>query len=153
MPHARPGHPVPLAIPQNASHHLQNLLKRTHQDELRIFHEVRGVERALTQQIVAAVDPSYLAAMRNRTTGQFTGTVCQLLQYLLTVCGKMSPSQLLQLEQETKSFTCGPITPIDVVFNAAEDLVEYGEMARCTCTMAQTINIAYSILNRTTKFR
>jgi hypothetical protein len=153
MPYARPGHPAPLAIPQNASHHLQNLLERTHQDELRVFHEVRGVERALTQQIVAAVDSSYLAAMRNRTTGQFTGTVYQLLQYLLTVYGKISPSQLLQLEQETKSFTYDPITPIDVVFNAIEDLVEYGEMARCTYTMAQTINIAYSILNRTTKFR
>jgi hypothetical protein len=34
MPYARPGHPAPLAIPQNASHHLQNLLERTHQDEL-----------------------------------------------------------------------------------------------------------------------
>jgi hypothetical protein len=153
MPQARPGHPAPLAIPQNASHHLQNLLERTHQDQLRIFHEVRGVERALTQQIVSAVEPSYLAAMRNRTTGQFTGTVYQLLQCLLTVCGKISPSQLLQLEQETKSFTYDPITPIDVVFNAIEDLVEYGEMARCTHTMAQTINIAYCILNRTTKFR
>jgi hypothetical protein len=91
--------------------------------------------------------------MRHRTTGQFTGTVYQLLQYLLTVHGKISPSQLLQLEQETKSFTCDPITPIDVVFNATEDLVECGETARCTHTMAQTINIAYSILNRTTKFR
>jgi hypothetical protein len=153
MPHARPGHPAPLAIPQNASHHLQNLLERTHQDELRVFHEVRGVKRALTQQIVSAVDPSYLAAMRDRTTGQFTGTVCQLLQCLLTVHGKISPSQLLQLEQETKSFTYDPITPIDVVFNAMEDLVEYEEMARCTHTMAQTINIACSVLNRTTKFR
>jgi uncharacterized ParB-like nuclease family protein len=153
MPCARPGHPAPLAIPQNASHHLQNLLERTHQDGLRVFHEVRGVERALTQQIVAAVDSSHLAAMRNRTTGQFTGTVCQLLQCLLTAHGKISPSQLLQLEQETKSFTYDPITPIDVVFKAAEDLVECGEMAHCTCTMAQTINIAYSIHNRTTKFR
>jgi hypothetical protein len=34
-----------------------------------------------------------------------------------------------------------------------EDLVEHGEMARCTHTMAQTINIACSVLNRTTKFR
>jgi hypothetical protein len=153
IPYDRPGHPAPLDIPQNATHHLQKLLERTHQDELRLFHEVRGVERALMQQIVSAVEPSYLAAMRNRTTGQFTGTVYQLLQYLLTVYGKISPSQLLQLEQDTKSFIYDPITPIDVVFNAIEDLIEYGEMARCTYTMAQTVNIAYSILNRTTKFR
>jgi hypothetical protein len=41
---------------------------------------------------------------------------------------------------------------VDVVFNQVEDLVEYGEMANYTYTMAQTISIAYSILNRTTKF-
>jgi hypothetical protein len=91
--------------------------------------------------------------MRNRTTGQFTGTVHHLLQHLLTVCGKISPSQLLHLEQETKNFTYDPITPINVVFNAIEDLIEHSEMARCTHTMTQTINIACSILNRTTKFR
>jgi hypothetical protein len=106
------------------------------------------------QQIVSAVEPQYLMAMHNRTTtGQFTVTIFQLLQYLLTVYGKITPSQLLHLEQETKIFAYDPITPIDVVFNQVEDLVEYGEMANCEFTMHQTVNIAYAILNRTTKFR
>jgi uncharacterized phage-associated protein len=107
----------------------------------------------LTQQIVAAVEPQYIAAMRNRSTGQFTGTVHQLIQYILDVYGKITPSQLLELEHETKMFAYDPITPVDVVFNKVEDLVEYGEMARCDYTMGQTINTAYSILNRTTKFK
>jgi hypothetical protein len=56
------------------------------------------------QQIVAAVNPQYIAAMRNCSTGQFTGTIYELLQYILAVYGKISPSQLLKLKQETKTF-------------------------------------------------
>jgi hypothetical protein len=133
--------------------HQQDLLERNYKESLRLFHEVRGVERALMQQLVAAVEPQYITAMRNRTTGQFTGTIYQLLQYLLTVYGKIAPSQLLHLEQETKTFAYDPSTPVDVVFNQVEDLVEYGEMANCTFTMNQTVNIAYAILNCTTKFK
>jgi hypothetical protein len=152
-PYLRPGHPAPLDIPVGATRHQQDLLERTYKEALRLFHEVRGVERALMQQVVSAVEPQYLMAMRNRTTGQFTVTIFQLLQYLLTVYGKIAPSQLLHLEQETKSLAYDPITPVDVVINQVENLVEYGEMAHCEFTMAQTINIAYAILNRTTKFK
>jgi hypothetical protein len=76
-PYTRPGHPMPLVvIPAAATKHAQNLLERTYyKEELRLFHEVCGVERSLMQQIVAAVDSSYLIAMRNRTTGQFIGTI------------------------------------------------------------------------------
>jgi hypothetical protein len=151
--YVRPGLPDELVIPANATRHQQDHLERTHKEDLRLFHEVRGVERAITQQIVSAVSPQYISAMRNRTTGQFQGTLFQLIQYLLTVYGKISPSQLLELEHETKTFAYDPITPVDEVFNKIEDLVEFGEMAQCTYTMAQSINIAYSILNRTTKFK
>jgi hypothetical protein len=105
------------------------------------------------QQLVAAVEPQYITAMRNQTTGQFTGIIYQLLQYLLTVHGKITPSQLLHLEQETKPFAYDPSTPVGMVFNQVKDLVEYGEMANCTFTMSQTINIAYATLNLTTKLK
>jgi hypothetical protein len=153
MAYERPTLPATLDVPATASKHSQDLLERTHTESLRLFHEVRGVERALTQQIVSAVNPQYIAAMRNRSTGQFTGTIYQLLQYLLTVYGKITPSQLLELEHETKTLAYDPITPVDVVYNQVEDLVEYGEMAQCPYTQTQTINIAYAIINRTTKFR
>jgi hypothetical protein len=68
------------------------------------------------------------------------------------VYGKITPSQLLHLKHETKTFAYDPVTPVDVAFNQVEDLVEYGEMAGCEFTMHQTVNIAYSILNRTMKF-
>jgi hypothetical protein len=82
IPYARPGHPEPLDIPAAATRHRdqQDLLERNYKESLRLFHEVRGIERALMQQIVAAVEPQYITVMRNRTTGQFTGTIYQLLQ-------------------------------------------------------------------------
>jgi hypothetical protein len=102
-PYARPGLPDALDIPANATKHAQDLLDRTYEENLRVFLEVRGMERALTQQIVGAINPQYIVAMRNRSTRQFTGIVYQLLQYLLTVYGQITPSQLLELEHETEN--------------------------------------------------
>lgn len=152
-PFVIPEYPGELIIPAGATRHAQDLLERNHKEALRKFHEVRGVERALIQQVVSAVHPQYIAAMRNRSTGQFTATINQLVQYLLNVYGKITPAQLLELEHETKTLSYDPITPIDVVFNQVEDLIEYGEMANNGYTMIQTVNMAYAILNRTTKFR
>jgi hypothetical protein len=67
-PYHCPDLPEELEIPAGGTRHAQDLLERTHKEGLRLFHEVRGIERALTQQIVTAVNPQYIAAMRNRST-------------------------------------------------------------------------------------
>ena len=44
-------------------------------------------------------------------------------------------------------------TPVDIVFNQVEDLIKFGEMATCPFSAGQTINIAYTIINKTKKFK
>jgi len=80
-----------------------------------MFHEVRGIERSLFQHLVSAIDSSYLATMQNRTTSQFIGTVFDTLQHLITTYGEISPSQLNQLESDTKLMTYDQQTPVDIV--------------------------------------
>jgi hypothetical protein len=46
-----------------------------------------------------------------------------------------------------------PVTPIDLVFNKVEDLVEYGELAHNPYSQLQTITKAYNILNATGTFK
>jgi uncharacterized phage-associated protein len=152
-PYERPEHPGVLHIPNNATRVAADALKRAYDENLRVFHEVRGVEQALIQQIVTAVDEQYINAMKNRETGQFTGNVRQIFTYLQNTYGKISPSQLSQFEQEVSEMPYDPVTPVDNIFNKIEDLLEYGDLAQCPFSQPQAIAKAYNIINKTGKFR
>ena len=71
-------------------------MERDWKEALRVFHEVRGVEKALTQQVVAAVEEKYLLSFKNRQTGQFNGNLLEILNHLLTTYGEISPAQPAQ---------------------------------------------------------
>jgi hypothetical protein len=152
-PYERPEHPGVLHIPHNATRVASDALKRTYDENLRVFHEVRGVEQALIQQIVTAVEEQYIIAMKNRDTGQFTGDIRQIFTYLQNTYGKISPSQLSQFEKEISEMHYDPVTPVDNIFNKIEDLLEYGDLAHCPFSQPQAIAKAYNLINRTGKFR
>ena len=61
--------------------------------------------------------------MRNRTIDQFTGTLFMIIQYLIVTYGKISPIQMIDLEQNTKSMQDDPQTPINTVFNQVKDIL------------------------------
>ena len=83
----------------------------------------------LIQKLVLAAEEKYTTDMSNRTTGKLTGNLFMLIHYLIFTYGKISISQLIDLEQNTKSIQYDPQTPIDTVFNRVKDLLEYGELA------------------------
>ena len=116
---------------------------------------VCGVEKSLIQQIVAAIDVQYIiSSMRDHNTGQFTGNVLQIVQYLQNTYGTIPPSQLLEFQKEvTEMHYDTPVTPVDSIFNKIEDLLEYEELAHCPFTQLQAIATAYNIINTTGKFR
>jgi len=96
----REPHPGELVLAQNATRVAAEAQRHAHDEHIRVFHEVHHVEQALIQQIVAAVEEQYLVAMKERSTGQFTGHVQQILEYLLVTYGKISPSQLNEFDKE-----------------------------------------------------
>jgi hypothetical protein len=151
-PFERPVHPGVLVIAPQASRHVIDATTAAHKEELRVFHEVRGVERALIQQLVIAIEPQYIVALRNRTTGQFTGTILQIIQSLRTTYGNIAPAALQKLEDDTKALVFDVVTPIDTIYNQVEDLAEYSEIANAPISQVQTMNIAYNIINRTGRF-
>ena len=153
LPYIRPPvHPGVLTIPPGTARIPAEAATRAHTEELRIFYEVRGVEQALIQQIIAAIDQQYLISLRNRTTGQFTGSVLQILQFLHQTYGRISPAQLNDFESEVVNMNYDPCTPVDNVFNKVEDMMEYGELAQLDYTERQAVAKAYNILLKTGKF-
>ena len=153
VPYNRPAHPGRLIIPANATRHAAALQERTWKEELRVFHEVRGVEQALIGQIVNAVEETYLLSVKNRTTGQYTGNVGDIVRHLQGRYGKITPGQLQEFDLEISQMTYDPSNPIEQVFNRIEDLVDYGEIANNAYTQAQAIAKGYNILNKTGVFK
>ena len=59
VPYVRPLHPGPLIIPLNTSQHEATRLTLAHSESIRVFRETIEVEKALWNQICAAIDDTY----------------------------------------------------------------------------------------------
>ena len=81
------------------------------------------MEQTLIQKLILAIEAKYITYNRNRTTGKFTVNLFMIIQYLIVKYGIIYISQLIDLEQNTKSMQYDPHTPIDTVFNQVEDIL------------------------------
>jgi hypothetical protein len=90
----RPEHPGALLIPDGTTGPMATVMKNAYLEQLRLFREVLGVEKALIQQIVKALDAPYLIALRDRNSNSLTGTVYEILDHLHEVYGRVSPQML-----------------------------------------------------------
>jgi hypothetical protein len=153
QPFVRPVFPGPLTIPAGTTAPMATVLKEAHQEAIRIFREVQGVEKALVQQIVQAVNATYLSSIRDRTSNSLRGTVYDIIAHLQTVYGRVSPQMLNTHDTALRNMVYNTQEPIDVVFNAVEDFVDYAFMGDQELTVKQTIAKAYLILNKTRRFK
>jgi hypothetical protein len=153
VPFVRPMHPGALNIPQGTTGTKSLVLKEAHHEQLCLFYEVQGVEKALIQQIVRAVDAPYLIALRDFNRNLLTGTIYEILDHLQQVYGRVSPQMLEDREQELKTMTYNPKTPIDTVFNTVDDLADFASLGLQPLTEGQIITKDYIIINKTRRFK
>ena len=148
-----PTHPGPLVIPAGTTQHMSGTMRDQHKERLRIFREVQGIDQALRQQLATAIEPTYLEALRDPTTGRISMPVRDIIRHLYNVYGRVTPQKLQDRESMVRQMVYDPINPIDGIFSAVDELVHYADAANSAYTQAQIINIAYIILNRTGHFR
>ena len=149
----RPAHPGQLVIPAGTTLHLARTMRDQHTERLRIFREVTSVENALKQQIVGAVEPQYLQALRDPTTSRLNGTIPEIMKHLFLVYGRVTPQLLYEQEQKVQQMVYDPQHPIDGVFTAIDELVNFAEAAEIPYTQPQCISLGYRIINRTGMFQ
>ena len=70
-------------------------MRIAHTKEVRLFREVTGVDQALVQQNIGAVEAAYLADIRNRTTNLSNNTMTGVLTHLQENYGQLIPHKLL----------------------------------------------------------
>jgi hypothetical protein len=148
-----PVHPGTLQVPAGTTAPMIAATKEAHHEQLRLFREVQGVEKALIQQIVKAVEAPYLAAIRDRGSNSLRGPIKSILTHLQTLYGRVSPQMLEDREQELRNMPYNAKYPIDMVFNSVMDFVDYAELAEQPVTQKQTVAKAYTILNKTGRFK
>ena len=149
LPFVQPAHPGPLAIPVGTTAAMASVLREQHQENVRLFREVTGVEKALKQQILKAIEQQWLLAITDRNSQSLTGTIAQILEFLFDTYGYVSTTMLEKKEEGLRELDYHPRQPVDIVFNTVEDLVDYAEMANTPYSQAQIIGMAYTKFNRT----
>jgi len=124
-----------------------------HNEAVHLFNESNNVEQALKQQIITAIEDTFLTPLRNRQTNTIDVTIPVILDYLYTNHGKVSPAMLQEEERAVKEMVYDTTHPIDIIFNKVEDLLDLSVAANADFTAQQLINIAYVIINRTGKYQ
>jgi hypothetical protein len=91
--------------------------------------------------------PSRLPTFLPFATGPATlSTDHEILEHLQDVYGRVSPQVLEDRDNELRSMVYNTQLPINIVFNAVEDYVNFADLANQTLTSSQMIAKAYVIL-------
>ena len=63
---------------------------------------MKAVEGALVQQIVSAIKPKFLQALKNPVTKQITCIIPQIFTYLFDTYGDVTPVELNELKKKVE---------------------------------------------------
>lgn len=152
-PFVKPAHPGILTIAPNTAHHAAVTAKEIHEEALRVFNEVLGVEAALRQQLVAAIDAPYLSAIRNTQSNAINLSVYEILStHLYPLYGDIDPEKLQLQESTVRAMVYDPVEAPECVYKAIDDLMAMGAAGHSPYSPTQAVNMAYIILSKTGKF-
>ena len=130
----RPLHPGSLTIPNSTTASMSVVVKYQHNEQLRLFREVNGVEKMLISHIVSTINAEFLTALINRATNAIPGPVYLVLDYLKDTYGKFIPKLLDKKETLLRTINYTPESPIDTIFTAVDGLADYANLNGATMT-------------------
>ena len=104
-----------------------------------LYREGLDVERALINQIVAAVDQEYLQELRDDVTNTITKTIPEIIAHLITCYGDVDPMSLMEQEDKVRNLIWNINDPPVNMFNMIEYLVKLTKAAQMPKTQAQIV--------------
>ena len=105
IPFIQPNHPGPLIIPPGTAQHAAATMRDLQAEQMRVFKEVHVVDQALIQQIIQAVEPNFLSALRNHTANSINMPIFDVLDYLGNTYGNVT-EEMLQEREDRVSRIC-----------------------------------------------
>jgi hypothetical protein len=122
-----------------------------HKEQLREWREHTSMQNALKKQVLEAVDPIYLRALRNRHTGYANHTIREILTHLIDAYGLITPIDLKK-NNDLLNEPWDPSTPFEHLIDQVEEAVEYADDGNQPFTVEQIINAAYTLVFNTGVF-
>ena len=148
VPWVAPGNPGPFAPPANATGPQIEAAKDVWRNLQTSFELYQATEKALIAQVVDALDPIYLRALLNRATGQYSTSIRLMIKHLFDTHGKITPQQITTKQLNIYNMVFTIALPVDVVFNAVDDLVDLADHAGSALTDQQMIDLAYQVFSK-----
>jgi hypothetical protein len=146
IPWVTPVNPGIFAPPAGATGPQIEAARDVWRQRLRTYELFQATEKALIAQVVEAIDTIYLRAKWNRATGQYTGSIRAILLHLFTTYGKITPMDVQVKEQTVSNMAYTIVQPVDVVFDAIEDLADLAETGLSPIPSQKMVAMAYLIL-------
>jgi hypothetical protein len=95
------------------------------------------IDRALKQQIIDALDPKYIAALKNRITGFANTSATDLINHLKRHYMKIQPSQIAENDALIKK-AWDVNEPFEVLITQIEDAMAFADAAQTQYTAAKS---------------
>ena len=155
QPFIRPLDPGPFQLPQgvNVTTEQIRLLKDEHRELREQYEKVLNVEAALKKIIHKTIAEDYLLEIRNPITKRLEGTIPTIMAKLFASYGNLTAKTLMEKQQALFTYNYDPTTPIDKVFNMAQDYQEYGNFHGTPQPVSMIITLVYEILRKTGEFQ
>jgi hypothetical protein len=147
-PWVTPPNPGPFVPPAAGTTAQLNTARSVWTESHQQFDVCQATEKALIAQVVEAVDTMYLRALLNRATGQYSTSIRDVMDHLFATYGQLTPQQVRAKEAEVYNLHFDVSQPVDLIFNAIEDLSTLAAHANSPMTEQQMIDMAFVIFAR-----
>jgi hypothetical protein len=135
-------------IPRAAASPAIIVLNRAHDAATHLFNQYDSADKALKQQIIGAIDATYLKTLRSKYVGFQNRSTRDILDHLYSTYANISASQLLENDTQMKT-SYGANQPIELFFDQIEDAVDFADAGESPYTPVQVTNIAYQLVFQT----
>jgi hypothetical protein len=132
-------------VPYAATSSQVATLLREHKANPHLFKEYIATDKALKQQVIAAVYAMYLKPLCNGITGFATDTTLEMLTHLYTSYSRLTPADLQGNDTRLRN-PYDPNQPIKSLFDQIEDAVALAAAAQAPYSPAQIVAIAYTLV-------
>ncbi len=126
--------------------------KAAHDDAVRKYYKCQAVEQALRTQIIEAINPEYLDALRHVDTDMINETIPEIFEFLQVNYGRITEEELVHKEEELPNYDYNPLTPVDKVFSQVTLFQDLCAITNNDKSDKQLCQITYLIFSRTRAF-
>jgi hypothetical protein len=116
--------PTPPVLPANAMATQINANRYRHLENTKLFRTYNNVQKALTQQLLAAFDDIYVQTLRSTHTAYAIVTTLQSLTHLYTTYGKLTPMAMRENDGQFR-IAYNPAEPFKILVQQIEEAQDF----------------------------